>query len=382
MAVVEMERSGSAEPEVEQVTQSEPGRMPTERLEAEVRSLATQIAAATCRWLLMVAELDRREAYAQWECRSMAAWLSWHCSMSLRTANEHVRVARALESLPTTTAMFSRGELSYSKVRALTRVADPMSEADLAEAARSLTAAMLDETCGSVARIHREVELGRDTAQQARRGVHFDEHVDGTVTITARVTPTSPSSRPPCSTRWSTSYPTTSRVPPSPPAGLTPWSSCSSTSRPVPGPATPAPRSGYRRSAPRSSSTPTWRPWSNASPAGATRRADEDSRSRPCVAWRATAGCASASNETAVRSTSADGPGAPRPRCDARAWRATVTGARSPAATRRGTCSCTTSGHGSTVARPMPGTSCRSVTSTIGRCTNAVGGSPCVRTAR
>lgn len=163
--------------------------MPTERLEAEVRTLATRIAAATCRWLLMVAELDRREAYATWECRSMAAWLSWHCSMSRRTASEHVRVARALEHLRATTAMFARGELSYSKVRALTRIADPSCEASLAETARHLTAAMLDETCGSVQRIHREVELGRDAAQQARLGLHVDRNEDGTVTITARLAP-------------------------------------------------------------------------------------------------------------------------------------------------------------------------------------------------
>lgn len=190
MTVVEAQRSGAAEHASGRArADDDPATLPTERLEAEVRTLATQIAAATCRWLLMVAELDRREAYAEWECRSTAAWLSWHCSMSLRTANEHVRVAQALEHLPTITAMFTAGELSYSKVRALSRVADPASEAELAAVARSLTAAMLDETCGSVARVHREVELGRDAAQQARRGVHFHEHDDGTVTITARVTP-------------------------------------------------------------------------------------------------------------------------------------------------------------------------------------------------
>lgn len=190
MAAVHLERAGSAEPDPEGVRAGDdPASLPTERLEAEVRSLATRIAAATCRWLLMVAELDRREAYAHWECRSTAAWLSWQCSMSSRTANEHVRVARALEHLPTIRSMFGAGELSYSKVRALTRVADPQSEAELATVARSLTAAMLDETCGSVARTHREVDLGRDAAQQARRGVHFHEHDDGTVTITARVAP-------------------------------------------------------------------------------------------------------------------------------------------------------------------------------------------------
>jgi hypothetical protein len=38
--------------------------MPTERLEACVSELAAHLAAATCRFLLMVGELDRRRAWA------------------------------------------------------------------------------------------------------------------------------------------------------------------------------------------------------------------------------------------------------------------------------------------------------------------------------
>ena len=52
----------------------------TERLEAEACTLAAQIAAATCRFLLVVAELDRREAWREWGCQSMAHWLSWKCA--------------------------------------------------------------------------------------------------------------------------------------------------------------------------------------------------------------------------------------------------------------------------------------------------------------
>src|SRR4051794_740336 len=51
----------------------------TERLEAEITTLAGHIAAATCRWLLLVAEFDRREAWGGWGCRSCAHWLSWQC---------------------------------------------------------------------------------------------------------------------------------------------------------------------------------------------------------------------------------------------------------------------------------------------------------------
>lgn len=100
----------------------------TERLEAEITSLAGHIAAATCRWLLLVAEFDRREGWGAWECRSGAHWLMWHCGMNLRTAQDHLRVAHALERLPQVRAHFAAGILSYSKVRAITRVAEPESE--------------------------------------------------------------------------------------------------------------------------------------------------------------------------------------------------------------------------------------------------------------
>lgn len=75
------------------------------------------------RWLELVAEMDRREAWAGWVFCSRAAWLSWRCAVAPRSAREHVRVARALEELPRVRAAFAAGELSYAKVRALTRVA-------------------------------------------------------------------------------------------------------------------------------------------------------------------------------------------------------------------------------------------------------------------
>jgi hypothetical protein len=117
-----------------------------EVLEHEVTALAAQIAAATCRFLVLVAELDRRQAWAQcWGCLSMAHWLSWRCSVAPVTAREYVRVARCLEELPVTAAAFAAGELSYSKVRALVRVATPASEAGLVELARTATASMLEQ---------------------------------------------------------------------------------------------------------------------------------------------------------------------------------------------------------------------------------------------
>ena len=98
--------------------------MPLERLEREITELASHIHAAMCSWLLLVAEFDRREGWGQWGCKSCAHWVSWTCGFALGAAREHVRVARCLSALPLLTDSFSKGELSYSKMRAVTRVAD------------------------------------------------------------------------------------------------------------------------------------------------------------------------------------------------------------------------------------------------------------------
>lgn len=111
--------------------------VPLERLKAEICELAGHLWAAECRWLLMIGEFDRREAWSPWGLQSCAHWLSWRCGVALNAARERVRVARRLADLPLITAAFSRGELSYAKVRALTRVANDANEPELAEIART-----------------------------------------------------------------------------------------------------------------------------------------------------------------------------------------------------------------------------------------------------
>ena len=99
---------------------AEPARVPLERLEAQICELAGHLAAATCRFLVLLADFDARRGWASWEMGSCAQWLSWKCQMSSGTAREHVRVARALRDLPVIRARFAAGRLSYAKVRALT----------------------------------------------------------------------------------------------------------------------------------------------------------------------------------------------------------------------------------------------------------------------
>ncbi len=165
-------------------------RVTTERLEAEVQTLAGDLAAATCRWLLMVAELDRRDAWRSWEVASMAHWLSCKCGVSLTTGRDHVRVARGLEALPLVRERFARGQLSYSKARALCRlVALPEMEADLVEMATVATAAQLDRIAAAYQRALRFADPERDRRNHERRrwSVIIDE--DGMATLTVRRRP-------------------------------------------------------------------------------------------------------------------------------------------------------------------------------------------------
>lgn len=95
----------------------------TRQLETELLGLAGHIAAAQCRFLQLLAEFDRRGAWAGPGLKSCAHWLCWRIGMSLRTAAEHVRVSHALVELPKITEALAAGRISYSKVRAITRIA-------------------------------------------------------------------------------------------------------------------------------------------------------------------------------------------------------------------------------------------------------------------
>src|SRR5215472_3044956 len=136
------------------ITSSEMGR-----LEARICELAGHLTAASCQFLLLVAEFDARRGWADWEMSSCAAWLSWRCQLAPGTAREQVRVARALGGFPLITAEFAAGRLSYAKVRALTRIASPETEADLLQMAIPMTASQIER----FARAHRRVSGTTDS---------------------------------------------------------------------------------------------------------------------------------------------------------------------------------------------------------------------------
>jgi hypothetical protein len=95
----------------------------------------------------LLRDFDAAKGWHAAGATSFAAWLSWRCGMSRGAARERIRVANALGQLPLIDGAFAAGEISYSKARALTRVATAKNEETLLASARAMTAAELEKLC-------------------------------------------------------------------------------------------------------------------------------------------------------------------------------------------------------------------------------------------
>ncbi len=119
-------------------------------LDRAITQLAQHMNAETYRMLVLVREFDARFGWAKWGCASCADWLAWRCGLSPGAAREKVRTANALRELPAISAAFADGKLSYSKVRALTRVAASHDEDLLLAYALDATAPQVEDRCRQI----------------------------------------------------------------------------------------------------------------------------------------------------------------------------------------------------------------------------------------
>ena len=159
-----------------------------DRLADEIAELAAHLHAATYRLLVLLREYDAREAWG-WGFRSCAHWLSWRTGIALGPAREKVRVARALGSLPLISAAMERGELSYSKVRALTRVATPENEESLIEYARCGTASHVERLVRAWRKVDAQEEAVEERLRHDRRYVSLHPSEDGSWELRGRLDP-------------------------------------------------------------------------------------------------------------------------------------------------------------------------------------------------
>ncbi len=148
-------------PEVEELRQ----------LGDHIATLAAHIEVATARLLEMIREFDARAGWGD-GFLSCAHWLNYRIGLSLHAAREQVRTARALGDLPLIAGAFARGKVSYSKVRALTRVATPETEERLLTFATHGTAAHVERLASAWRRVDRNAETELTRLRQKSRALH------------------------------------------------------------------------------------------------------------------------------------------------------------------------------------------------------------------
>jgi hypothetical protein len=167
--------------------------MDAEQMEAEIAALSARMDVAMHRMLVLIRRFDERRDWASDGHKSCAAWLGWRTGLAPGAARERVRVAHALAQLPKTEAALARGELSFSKVRAITRVATPEREERLLDMARFATAYQLERICRGILQGDRETE--REGDRKAGMPTAPDRYVmcramdDGTVQVIAQLLP-------------------------------------------------------------------------------------------------------------------------------------------------------------------------------------------------
>ncbi len=156
-------------------------------LGARITELCSQIYAAEHRLMELIREFDEHEYWAELGLASCAHWLNFKCGIGMNAAREKVRVANALKSLPKISERFARGALSYSKVRAMTRIADETNEDSLLMIAEHGTAHHVEKLVSQCRKVKRlqEAEIA-GTAYRDRELTHYYDH-DGYLVIKARL---------------------------------------------------------------------------------------------------------------------------------------------------------------------------------------------------
>src|SRR5438094_1001131 len=159
-----------------------------DRLGDEIAELSAHLEAATARLLDLIREFDARQGWSN-GFTSCAHWLSWRVGLDIGAAREKVRVARALGTLPRLARALARGELSYAKVRALTRVATPETEERLLGVGRAGTAEHVELIVRGWRRVDRNAEAREAATRHRSRALHVYRDDDGMFRLRGRLEP-------------------------------------------------------------------------------------------------------------------------------------------------------------------------------------------------
>ena len=153
-------------------------------LRSAVRDMAAHINLADWRFIKLVAAMDQRRGWDQNGYCSLGNWLDHRCGLGPCAARERIRIGRALARLPRVDAAFRDGSLSYSKVRAITRVATRQTEAMLLSVAHRSSAAQLESLVRTYQRVDRREGECLRSEERRRLNWHYE---DGMLVVTAAV---------------------------------------------------------------------------------------------------------------------------------------------------------------------------------------------------
>ena len=158
-----------------------------DQLQDEIISVSKRMNASEYEFLVLILEFDIRQGWKEWLCNSCAEWLNYRCGLSMGTAREKVRVAKALFDLPLCSEAFANGSLSYSKARALTRIANQSTEQGLLDFAITATASQVEDECRQLRNVQRKVSTQDANRSYASRSLSRHYRDDGNISISVEL---------------------------------------------------------------------------------------------------------------------------------------------------------------------------------------------------
>jgi len=158
-----------------------------ERLGAEIAEICGYIHAATCHLLDLLRTFDAERYWEELGFPSCAHWLNFACGFGLHSARERLRVAHALGGLPKIRTEFAAGRLSYSKVRAMTRVADAENEDFLLMVAKHGTAHHVEKLVSKYSRAEKLQNPDYTENLHRNRELTYYYDDDGCLVVKARL---------------------------------------------------------------------------------------------------------------------------------------------------------------------------------------------------
>jgi len=163
--------------------------MNDEELNAQLGLLCTHMYAAEYQFLRCVRAWENVASLHVYGVKSTAHWLNARCGIAMGAAREKVRVARALPDLPKISEYFARGQISYSKVRAITRVATPENEAFLLSVALRGTASHLERLTAAYRKLEKLNDPERLLKLRRERRLDWYWDDDGMLNIQGKLSP-------------------------------------------------------------------------------------------------------------------------------------------------------------------------------------------------